>query len=85
MSDNWVVENLESALSTWDSKMAEVWSLLTMSPQSFKRRLSGLECFPELSNLLQHLSPLLQPAQWSRYCRHSCDNAGCRFVMPTHN
>ena len=35
-SDNWVVQNLENALNTWNSKMAEVWSLLTMSPQSFK-------------------------------------------------
>jgi hypothetical protein len=30
------VQNLENALNTWNSKMAEVWSLLTMSPQSFK-------------------------------------------------
>jgi hypothetical protein len=30
------VQNLENALDTWNSKMAEVWSLLTMSPQSFK-------------------------------------------------
>ena len=35
-SDNWVVQNLENALNTWNSKMAEVWTLLTMSPQSFK-------------------------------------------------
>ena len=35
-SDNWVVQNLENTLNTWNSKMAEVWSLLTMSPQSFK-------------------------------------------------
>ena len=36
MSDNWVVQNLENALNTWNAKMAEVWSLLTMSPQNFK-------------------------------------------------
>ena len=35
-SDNWVVQNLENALNTWNAKMAEVWSLLTTSPQSFK-------------------------------------------------
>ena len=35
-SDNWVVQNLQNALETWNNKMAEVWSLLTMSPQSFK-------------------------------------------------
>ena len=36
MSDNWVVQNLENALNTWNSKMSEVWTLLTMSPQNFK-------------------------------------------------
>ena len=36
MSDNWVVQNLQNALDTWNNKMAEVWSLLTTSPQSFK-------------------------------------------------
>lgn len=35
-SDNWVVQNLQNALETWNNKMAEVWSLLTTSPQSFK-------------------------------------------------
>ena len=35
-NDNWVVQNLENALNTWNTKMAEVWSLLTTSPQSFK-------------------------------------------------
>lgn len=35
-SDNWVVQNLQNALDTWNGKMAEVWSLLTTSPQSFK-------------------------------------------------
>ena len=36
MSDNWVIQNLENALQTWDEKMAEIWTLLTQSPQSFK-------------------------------------------------
>ena len=36
MSDNWVVQNLQDALSTWNDKMAEVWKLLTMSPETFK-------------------------------------------------
>ena len=35
-SDNWVVQNLQNALDTWNNKMTEVWSMLTMSPQSFK-------------------------------------------------
>lgn len=36
MSDNWVVQNLEHALSTWNDKLGEVWNLLTMSPETFK-------------------------------------------------
>ena len=36
MSDNWVVRNLENALETWNSKLSEIWQLLTTSPQQFK-------------------------------------------------
>ena len=36
MSDNWVVQNLQNTLGTWNEKLAEVWSLLTMSPENFK-------------------------------------------------
>ncbi len=36
MSDNWIVSNLESALSDWNEKLAEIWSLLTQSPETFK-------------------------------------------------
>ena len=35
-SDNWVVQNLENALNTWNTKLSEVWSLLSTSPQNFK-------------------------------------------------
>lgn len=36
MSDNWVVQNLISALNTWNEKLSEIWSLLTTTPQEFK-------------------------------------------------
>ena len=36
MSDNWIVSNLENALETWNSKMAEIWLLVTQTPQNFK-------------------------------------------------
>ena len=36
MSDNWVVQNLENALETWNEKLAEIWQLLTQSPEEFK-------------------------------------------------
>ena len=36
MSDNWVVQNLQNALDTWNSKLAEIWLILTQSPETFK-------------------------------------------------
>ena len=36
MSDNWVVQNLENALATWNEKLAEIWHLITQSPEQFK-------------------------------------------------
>lgn len=36
MSDNWVVQNLENALETWNDKLAEIWTLITTTPQEFK-------------------------------------------------
>ncbi len=36
MSDNWVVQNLENALNTWNEKLTEIWQLVTQSPQTFK-------------------------------------------------
>ena len=36
MSDNWVVQDLQHALDTWNSKLAEIWQILTQSPETFK-------------------------------------------------
>lgn len=36
MSDNWVVQNLDNALNTWNEKLAEIWQLITQSPVNFK-------------------------------------------------
>ena len=36
MGESWIVSNLNAALSTWNDKLAEIWSLLTESPQTFK-------------------------------------------------
>lgn len=35
-SDNWIVQNLNNALETWNSKLSEIWQLLTQSPETFK-------------------------------------------------
>lgn len=36
MSDNWVIQNLENSLGVWNEKLAEIWVLITQSPQTFK-------------------------------------------------
>ena len=36
MSDSWVVQNLENALNTWNEKLAEIWQLLSQSPETFQ-------------------------------------------------
>lgn len=35
-SDNWIVQNLQNALDTWNEKLAEIWSIITQSPKDFK-------------------------------------------------
>lgn len=35
-SSNWVVQNLENALETWNNKLGEIWTLITQSPETFK-------------------------------------------------
>jgi hypothetical protein len=35
-SGNWVIDNLNNALETWNDKMTEIWQLITQSPQTFK-------------------------------------------------
>ena len=35
-SDNWIVQNLENALDMWNSKLKEIWNLITQSPETFK-------------------------------------------------
>ena len=34
--DNWIISTLENALSTWNEKLAEIWTLISQTPASFK-------------------------------------------------
>jgi len=36
VSNNWIVQNLQNALNTWNEKLAEIWQLITQSPETFK-------------------------------------------------
>jgi hypothetical protein len=33
---NWIIKNLENAINTWNDKLADIWLLITQSPQEFK-------------------------------------------------
>lgn len=33
---NWIIDNLNNALNTWNEKLAEIWQILTQSPTTFK-------------------------------------------------
>jgi hypothetical protein len=35
-SGNWVIDNLNNALQTWNDKLAEIWQIVTQSPTEFK-------------------------------------------------
>jgi len=35
-SDNWIVQNIVNALNTWNSKLADIWNLVTQTPETFK-------------------------------------------------
>ena len=36
MSDNWVVGNLQNTIDTWNSKLSEIWTIVTQSPTEFR-------------------------------------------------
>ena len=33
---NWILDNILNALNIWNAKIAEIWGIITQSPQSFK-------------------------------------------------
>ncbi len=35
-SGNWITDNLNNALNTWNEKLGEIWQLITQSPDEFK-------------------------------------------------
>lgn len=34
--NDWVTQNLQNALTTWNDKLQEIWNLLTQSPETFR-------------------------------------------------
>ena len=35
MNDNWLVQNLQNALDTWNKYLTEIWLLIAQSPAEF--------------------------------------------------
>lgn len=35
-SGNWIIDNIANALNTWNAKLAEIWQLISQSPETFK-------------------------------------------------
>jgi hypothetical protein len=33
---SWIIDNLNNALKTWNAKLAEIWQIITQSPEQFK-------------------------------------------------
>ena len=54
---SWVTDNLENSLDTWNSKLGEIWQLITQSPTEFKgggiwKTKQGFSSFPSANNLI---------------------------------
>ena len=35
-TDSWIVQNLQNALNTWNHKLAEIWTIITQTPEEFR-------------------------------------------------
>lgn len=35
-TDSWIVQNLQNALNTWNNKLAEIWTIITQTPEEFR-------------------------------------------------
>ena len=55
IASNWVVDNLNNALNTWNDKLAEIWNLITLSPDKFKNGVIW-EVMTNIFNALQAIA-----------------------------
>ena len=60
MSDNWVVQNLQNALDTWNKYLSEIWQLITQSPEQFK---GGT-----IWSVIVNIHDAVRPSAWRFWC-----------------
>ena len=69
MSDSWIVQNLQNALETWNSKLNEVLTILTQSPTEFKNG--------AIWDVMVSINGVLQAIGFALLVLFSCFHTGC--------
>ena len=77
MSDNWVVQNLENALETWNEKLSEIWTLITTTPQNFK----GGNIWKVIVDINGAVQAIILRDRYGKDLRkfYRCEETGTRF------
>ena len=83
---NWVVGNLQNALNTWNSKLSEIWKLVTQSPETFKGG-SIWEVIKNINGAVQAIGLALLVVFFLvgivKTCRKFCRNKKARIGFKT--
>ena len=80
MSDNWVVQNLENALETWNEKLSEIWTLITTTPQNFKGG-NIWKVIVDINGAVQAIGLALLVLFFDRYGKDLRKFCRCEFLL----
>lgn len=75
MNQNWIVENLNNAFSTWNGKLTELWGLVTTSPQTFKGG-AVWGVMQSLHNAMIGMSSNFLYSSWKRFRKYNAYATG---------
>ena len=76
MDNNWVVDNLQNAFTTWNTKMEEMWGLLTQSPETFK----GGTIWSTIVTINGGMQAIGYPARGFTICTAARNLDGCLWM-----
>ena len=79
MNQNWIVENLNNAFSTWNGKLTELWGLVTTSPQTFKGG-AVWGVMQSLHNAMIGMYTALAPLSLASFAGESTQSVGISFI-----